>query len=72
MARLGAKVVGIDASEQNIKVAKHHLKKTKLNIKYLNTSPEKFKTNKLDNNLKTFEYWVTNIYVFMLPSIPMC
>jgi len=46
MARLGAKVVGIDASNQNIKVAKHHLKKSKLNIKYLNTSPEKFKTNK--------------------------
>ena len=27
MSRLGAKVVGIDASEKNIKVAKHHLKK---------------------------------------------
>ena len=27
MARLGAKVVGIDASKKNIKVAKHHLKK---------------------------------------------
>ena len=27
MARLGAKVVGLDASDQNIKVAKHHLKK---------------------------------------------
>ena len=46
MARLGAKVVGIDASDQNIKVAKHHLKKSKLNINYLNASPEKFKTNK--------------------------
>ena len=45
MARLGAKVVGIDASKQNIKVAKHHLKKSKLNIKYFNTSPEKFRTN---------------------------
>ena len=45
MARLGGKVVGIDASYQNIKIAKHHLKKSKLNIKYLNTSPEKFKTN---------------------------
>tara|TARA_B100000686_G_scaffold190948_1_gene197620 strand:+ start:6029 stop:6757 length:729 start_codon:yes stop_codon:yes gene_type:complete len=44
-ARLGAKVVGIDASENNIKIAKHHLKKSKLNIKYYNTSPEKFKTN---------------------------
>jgi len=45
MARLGAEVVGIDASDQNIKVAKHHLKKNKFNIKYFNISPEKFKTN---------------------------
>jgi len=36
MSRLGANVVGIDASLNNIKVAKHHLKKSKLNIKYLN------------------------------------
>ena len=45
MARLGGKVVGIDASKKNINIAKLHLKKTKLNIKYLCTSPEKFKTN---------------------------
>ena len=45
MARLGAEVVGIDASHQNIKVAKNHLKKSKLNIKYFNSSPENFKTN---------------------------
>ena len=45
MARLGAKVVGIDASEKNIKVAKHHLKKSKLNIKYFKTSPENFNMN---------------------------
>ena len=45
MARLGAKVVGIDASDQNIKVAKHHLKKSKLNISYFNSSPENFKIN---------------------------
>ena len=43
MARLGAKVVGIDASSQNIKVAKYHLNKSKLNIKYINTSPENLK-----------------------------
>ena len=49
MARLGAKVTGIDASEQNIKVAKHHLKKSKLNIRYFNTSPEKYiSTKKFD------------------------
>ena len=45
MARMGANVVGIDASEKNIKVAKYHLKNSKLKIKYFNTSPEKFKTN---------------------------
>ena len=27
MARLGAKVTGIDASKKNIEIAKHHLKK---------------------------------------------
>ena len=43
MARLGAKVVGIDASSQNIKVAKYHLNKSKLNIKYINASPENLK-----------------------------
>ena len=46
MSRLGAKVIGIDASEKNINVAKHHLKKSKLNIKYFNVSPENFNINK--------------------------
>ncbi len=45
LARLGAKVVGIDASKKNIEVAKHHLKISKLKIKYINASPEQFKTN---------------------------
>ena len=40
LARLGAKVTGIDASEKNIKVADLHAKKNKLNILYLNRSPE--------------------------------
>ena len=44
MSRLGAKVVGIDASDKNIKVAKLHAKKNNLNIQYFCTSPEKFKT----------------------------
>ena len=44
MSRLGAKVVGIDASDKNIKVARIHAKKNGLNIKYLCTSPENFKT----------------------------
>ena len=45
MSRLGAKVVGIDASEKNINVAKLHAKKNNLDIKYFCTSPENFKIN---------------------------
>ena len=45
ISRLGADVVGLDASEKNIKVAKLHAKKNRLNIKYICSSPEKYKTN---------------------------
>ncbi len=41
MARLGAKVTGIDASEKNINIAKLHSQKSKLKINYFNSSPEK-------------------------------
>ena len=44
MSRLGAEVIGIDASDKNIKVAKLHAKKNDLNIKYYCTSPENFIT----------------------------
>ena len=40
MARLGANVTGIDASEKNINVAKLHAKKSGLKINYLPASPE--------------------------------
>ena len=40
MARLGANVTGIDASEKNINIAKLHSKKNGLKINYLHTSPE--------------------------------
>jgi len=43
MARLGAKVTGIDASEKNIQIAKSHSKKSGLQINYLNSSPENLK-----------------------------
>ena len=43
MARLGAMVTGIDASEKNISVAKLHSKKNNLKIKYINSSPENLK-----------------------------
>ena len=46
MSRLGADVVGIDASEKNIKIAKMHAAKNDLKIDYKITSPEKLKTNK--------------------------
>ncbi|MDC0061062.1 bifunctional 2-polyprenyl-6-hydroxyphenol methylase/3-demethylubiquinol 3-O-methyltransferase UbiG [Candidatus Pelagibacter sp.] len=42
MSRLGAEVVGIDASDRNIRIAKSHAKKSNLDIKYLCSSPENF------------------------------
>ncbi len=45
MARLGADVTGIDASNKNISVAKLHAKKNNLNINYFCNSPENFKTD---------------------------
>tara|TARA_Y100000389_G_scaffold203020_1_gene250131 strand:+ start:833 stop:1555 length:723 start_codon:yes stop_codon:yes gene_type:complete len=44
MCRLGANVVGIDASKKNIEVAKFHAKKNKLKIDYKVASPETLKT----------------------------
>jgi 2-polyprenyl-6-hydroxyphenyl methylase/3-demethylubiquinone-9 3-methyltransferase len=44
MCRLGANVVGIDASTKNIEVAKFHAKRNKLKINYKVASPEKLKT----------------------------
>ena len=43
MCRLGANVVGIDASKKNIEVAKFHAKKNKLKINYKVASPETLK-----------------------------
>ena len=43
MARLGANVTGIDASDKNINIAKLHSKKNGLKINYLHTSPENLK-----------------------------
>ena len=44
--KLGANVVGIDASLKNIQVAKSYSKKNKLKIKYICSSPEKLKIKK--------------------------
>ena len=46
MARMGASVTGIDASDKNIKIAKLHSNKNKLKINYLCSSPEKIKVKK--------------------------
>ena len=70
MARLGAKVTGIDPISKNIEIAKHHLKKSKLNINYYNFSPEKFKSNnKFDVilNMEIIEH-VENIDLFIKQS----
>jgi len=42
LSKLGAKVIGIDASERNIKIAKTHAKKNNLKIDYYCASPENF------------------------------
>ena len=70
LARLGAKVTGIDAIKRNIEIAKHHLKKSKLDIKYYNFSPEKFVTkNKYDVilNMEIVEH-VDNVDIFIKQS----
>ena len=67
MARLGAKVTGIDASEKNINVAKLHSKKSGLQINYLNTSPENLNSfEKLDVilNLEIVEH-VDNVNLYI-------
>ena len=71
MARLGAKVTGIDPVRRNIEIAKHHLKKSKLDIKYYNFSPEKFKSNnKYDVilNMEIIEH-VKNVDFFIKQSV---
>ena len=42
LSKLGAKVVGIDASEKNIKIAKMHAKENNLKIEYYCASPENY------------------------------
>ena len=70
MKKLGADVVGIDASEKNIKIAKLHSKKNNLNIKYLCVSPENFITKeKFDVilNMEIVEH-VEDINLFLKSS----
>ncbi len=67
MCRLGAEVTGIDASSQNINVAKLHAKKNNLKINYICSSPEKLNTNiKFDIilNMEIIEH-VENVNFFL-------
>ena len=70
LSRLGAIVTGIDASDRNIKIAKMHLKKSKLDIDYYCSSPDKFETKeKFDVvlNMEIVEH-VDNVDFFLLKS----
>ena len=67
MARLGAKVTGIDASEKNIKIAKIHSQESNLKINYLNSSPERLdKREEFDIilNLEVIEH-VENVELYI-------
>ena len=67
MARLGAKVTGIDASDKNISIAKLHSDKSGLKINYLNSSPEQLNPGeKFDIilNLEIVEH-VENVGLFI-------
>ena len=70
MSRLGAKVVGIDASNKNVNIAKIHAKESNLKIDYVCASPENFKTEtKFDVilNMEIIEH-VDNIDHFLKSS----
>ena len=70
LARLGAKVTGIDPIKKNIEIAKHHLKKSKLKINYLKSSPEKFQSKQKYDvilNMEIIEH-VDNINYFIQQS----
>ena len=70
LSRLGATVTGIDASDRNIKIAKMHLEKSKLDINYYCSSPEKFvPKEKFDVvlNMEIVEH-VDNVDFFLFKS----
>jgi 2-polyprenyl-6-hydroxyphenyl methylase / 3-demethylubiquinone-9 3-methyltransferase len=70
MCRLGANVVGIDASKKNIKVAKFHANKNGLKIDYRTASPETLKIKKKFDiilNMEIVEH-VENIDFFIKES----
>ena len=67
LCRLGAIMTGIDASKNNIEVAKMHSNEMSLNIKYIHTSPENLNfENEFDAilNMEIVEH-VTNVDLFI-------
>ena len=70
MCRLGANVVGIDASKKNIDIAKFHAKKNGLKINYLCATPEDLKIKKKFDvilNMEIVEH-VENVNFFLKKS----
>ena len=70
LSKLGAEVVGIDASEKNIKIAKLHSRENNLKINYFCASPENFKIKgKFDVilNMEIVEH-VENVNFFLNQS----
>ena len=65
MARLGANVTGIDASEKNIKIAKLHSKKNDLKINYICSSPEKL------NDIEKFDIILNLEVVEHVDNLPI-
>ena len=67
LTRLGATMTGIDASNNNIEVAKLHSKEMRLNIKYIRCSPDQLNfKNEFDVilNMEVVEH-VSNINLFI-------
>ena len=65
--RMGATMTGIDASIDNIKTAQVHSNEMKLNIEYINSSPEELNSNREFDvilNMEVVEH-VTNIDLFI-------
>ena len=67
LKRLGANVTGIDASKNNIEIAKIHAKEMSLDIKYIHCSPENLKLENKFNvilNMEIVEH-VLNVDLFI-------
>jgi len=67
LSKLGATMTGIDASNDNIKVAKLHSKEMNLNINYIHSSPENLNLEKKFDvilNMEVIEH-VQNVNLFI-------